>query len=69
MAGAFGGGAGRLGRGLDGGVADGVLGLDVVAQAGGAALHHAAQRVPAVAAGARLGRRLGRRAQRRGRGP
>ncbi len=43
----------------DGGVADGVLGLDVVAQAGGTALHHAAQGVPAVAAGARL-RRLRR---------
>ena len=69
VAGAFGGGAGRrgLGRGLDRGVADGVLGLDGVAQAGGAALHHAAQRVPAVAAGARLGRRCGWRAQARAR--
>ena len=68
MAGAFRGGAGRLAGRLDGGVADGVLGLDVVAQAGGAAVHHAAERVPAVAAGARLGRLLRRRVQGAGMG-
>ena len=47
--GGLGGGAGRLGRGLEGGVADGVLGLDVVAQAGGAAVHHRTQGIPTVA--------------------
>ena len=38
VTGTFRGGAGRLGRGRQGGVADGVLDLDGVAQAGGAAV-------------------------------
>ena len=69
LMGGFRGGAGRRGRGLGRGVADGVLGGDVVAQAGGTALHHAAQGVPAVAAGARLRRLLGGRPQAAAAGP
>ena len=59
----LGGGAGRRGRGLDRRVADGVLGLDGVAQAGAAAVHHGPQGVPAIAAGAGFRRLPGRRAQ------